>query len=82
MSSSSIHLHSHTNDIKLDSLRRVYTAFKFMIILQNRIRTNDRNSEKSKYEHKLPKQDVVTMQIRYSVNQVLGSVCPLGREGM
>ena len=45
------------HDIKLDSVK-TGEAFKFMIILQNLITTNHRQSGKKKYDCKLPELDV------------------------
>ena len=45
------------HDIKLDSLK-TSVAFKFMMILQNLIATNHRQSGKNKYDCKLPELDV------------------------
>ena len=45
-------------------------ALKFVIILQNLIKTNHRKSGKSKYDHKLTELNVVTTQIWYCVNGV------------
>ena len=64
------HLHGH--DIKLDSLK-TSVAFKFMIILQNLIGSNHRESDKNKYARKLPELDVLTTRIWYCVNGVLDS---------
>ena len=45
------------HDIKLDSLKKS-VAFKFIMILQNLIATNHRQSGKNKYDCKLPELDV------------------------
>ena len=59
----------HGHDIKLDSLK-TSVVFKFVIILQNLITTNNRKSSKNKYDRKLLEHDVVTLQMRYYVNRV------------
>ena len=46
----------HGHDIELDSLK-TSVVFKFMIILQNLITTNHRESGKNKYDRKLPQVD-------------------------
>ena len=43
----------HVHDIELDSLN-TSVAFRFMIILQNLITTNHRESGKNKYDRKPP----------------------------
>ena len=46
-------------------------TFKFVIKLQNLIKTYHRKSDKSKYDHKLTELDVETTRIRSRVNGVL-----------
>ena len=58
------------HDIKLDSLK-TSVAFNFMRISQNLIKIIHREGGKNDYDCKLPELDVVTMQIRYCVNEVL-----------
>ena len=41
---------------------------KFMISLHNLMTTNYRKSDKSKYDRKLTKLDIVTIRVRYRVN--------------
>ena len=52
-------------------------SLKFVIILQNLIKTNHRKSGKSKYDRKLTKLDVVTTRIRYRVNGISVHYRPL-----
>ena len=51
----------HGHDIKLDSLK-TSAAFEFMIILENLMGTNHRQSGKNKYDRTLPELDIVTMR--------------------
>ena len=46
-------------------------TLKFVIILQNLIKTYHRKSGKSKYDRKLTELDVETTRIRFRVNRVL-----------
>ena len=62
-------------DIKLNTFK-TSVALKFMIILQNLTATNQRKSDKSKYDRKLTKLDTVTTRIRYRANGVLNTLTP------
>lgn len=57
------------HDIELNSFE-TSVALEFMVILQNTMATNHRKSDKSKYDRKLPELDLVTMRIRYCINEV------------